>query len=77
MEHRSTFRCKKSNTKMTSHYLEFAHSPENFEWVVLEHIPYSYNYESILFEREQRWVFRLRTNTLGLNDDIPWNALSG
>ena len=77
MDHRSTFRCVKTNTKLTSHLSRCAHSRDSFEWVVLEHIPYSHDHEAILFEREQRWVFRLKTSTLGLNEDIPWNALSG
>ena len=61
---------------MTSHYLEFSHSPEDINWVVLEQVPYSQNCEQILFEKEQRWIFRLRTHIHGLNDAIPWNALS-
>ena len=74
-EHRSNFRCKKNTTKMTLHFLETAHTPDDFTWVVLEHVSKVDNCETVLFSKEQRWIFRLGTNIHGLNDDIPWGQL--
>ena len=67
IEHCSTIRCKKDNTKMTSHFLELGHTPNDIRWTVIERTPSPH-----LLEREQRWVFRLGTHIRGLNDNIPW-----
>ena len=67
IEHCSTIRCKKANTKMTTHFLELGHTPNDLHWTVIERTPGQH-----LLEREQRWVFRLGTHINGLNDNIPW-----
>ena len=74
-EHRSNFKCKKSTTKMAAHYIEANHAFNDFTWVVLEHVPRVDNCESVLFTKEQRWIFRLGTDRHGLNDDIPWSQV--
>ena len=67
-EHCSTIRCKKTNTKLTTHFAEMNHTPNDLTWVVNERTDNQY-----LYEREQRWVFRLGTHIRGLNDNIPWS----
>ena len=71
-EHRSTIRRGRSSTRLTNHYIELHHSPDDLSWTVLETV----NKESLLFVKEQRWVFRLGTSTSGLNDAIPWSTLN-
>ena len=75
-EHRSSIRCKKSNTKMTSHFLELGHSADDLSWVILESLPATDNCERVLLEKEQRWIFRLGSHVDGLNEGIPWGALT-
>ena len=59
---------------MFSHFSQFHHTPNDFKWTVLEKIDDNIvNSEKILYEREQRWVHHLKSNTSGLNDDVPWN----
>ena len=73
MEHRSNVRCKKNTTRMLRHFTEFQHTTEDLNWVILEKLDASTkNPEKVLYEREQRWVHRLRSNLIGLNDDIQW-----
>ena len=70
-EHRSNIRCKKSNTRLLAHFLESNHTPNDCRWTVLESVCATCpNVETLLFEREQRWVFRLSTHLIGLNDEI-------
>ena len=75
LEHRSNIRCKRSTTKMLTHFDEKGHGPNDFSWTVLEQSPAIPNLEQSLLRKEQRWVFRLQTDTRGLNDQIPWNQL--
>ena len=75
-EHRSTFRCKKSNTKLTRHYLEMGHTENDMRWVVIDKLNGSTpNISEKLFRFEQRWVYRLRTHTHGLNEEIQWGQI--
>ena len=60
---------------MASHFLEINHTPDDFTWVILEHVPRVDNCESVLFTKEQRWIFRLGTDRHGLNDEIPWSQV--
>ena len=75
LEHRSNIRCKRSTTKMLTHFDEMDHGPNDFRWTVLEQSPLVPNLEQSLLKKEQRWVFRLQSDTRGLNDHIPWNQL--
>ena len=72
LEHRSTIRCGRVTTKMTQHFADMKHPPDVFSWTVLE----TQGTQKRLFEREQRWVFRLNTSISGLNDAIPWSSIS-
>ena len=71
MEHRSTIRCGRSATRLTNHYLDKKHTADQLEWTILEPVA-----KTLLFEREQRWVFRLKTALDGLNDSIPWSQFN-
>ena len=53
-EHRSNIRCKRATTKMSTHYIETGHKPNDFHWVVLEQIPDTPTSKKVLFEKEQR-----------------------
>ena len=70
-EHRSTIRCGRSSTKLTNHYIELQHRPDDMYWTVLETV----NKVSFLFLKAQRWVFSLGTANSGLTDAIPWSSL--
>ena len=74
-EHRSNIRCKRVTTKMLTHFAENGHGPDDLSWLVLEQSIAIPNLEQSLLRKEQRWVFRLRTDVRGLNDQIPWNQL--
>lgn len=77
-EHKSTFRCQKTNTGLTKHFVEQKHTHHEFSWTVLEKplIPgHIKDISRFLFTKEQKWVFRLKSDSLGLNDAIPWVAL--
>ena len=74
-EHRSTIRCKKTSTKLTCHYLDKQHQPNDLEWTVLETVSEDDKTAKSLFRKEQQWIFRLLTSVTGLNDDIPWTQL--
>ncbi|XP_078504074.1 uncharacterized protein LOC144762705 [Lissotriton helveticus] len=74
-EHRSNVRCRKPTTKMSRHFLELNHTPNDMRWTIIEHLDGGHNNNNRLFEKEQRWVHRLGTHQLGLNDDIPWNSV--
>ena len=69
LEHRSNIRCQRKTTKMSTHFVTARHSPDDLQWTVLEQI----NRNSPLYEKEQRWVHRLRTSLCGLNEEIQWN----
>ena len=74
MEHRSNVRCKKTTTRMLHHYVELQHTTEDLNWVILEKLdPYIKNPEKTLYKHEQRWIHRLHSNIVGLNDDIQWS----
>ena len=70
-EHRSNLRCKKNMTKMLNHFLTFEHSVNELRWVVLEQLDAS-GHDGLLYEKEQRWVYKLQTHKTGLNDDIQF-----
>lgn len=73
-EHKSNIRLKKNTTKLCSHFVEQNHSIEDLRWTVIEKIPEGTpNVEKVLYEKEQRWVDRLKTNQYGLNDEISWH----
>ena len=75
LEHMSTIRCKKSNTRLTNHFLITKHLATDLHWVILEQVGSCNNTtEHALFEKEQRWVHRLSTYANGLNDNIPFGA---
>ena len=75
-EHRSTFRCRKDNTRLTRHYLEKGHSENDLKWAIIEKFKGNTpNVAEKLLYYEQRWIFRLKANVLGLNDDIQWSQL--
>lgn len=61
---------------MTTHFLEKGHTPNDMRWVVLEIQQPHTDMEKKLLEKEQRWVFRLRSHIVGLNDDIPWGQFT-
>ena len=70
-EHRSNIRCKKSNTRLLTHFQENNHTSNDLRWTVLEMVNSNCpNVERLLYEKEQRWVFRLKSHIKGLNDDI-------
>ncbi|KAJ1199677.1 hypothetical protein NDU88_003510 [Pleurodeles waltl] len=71
-EHRSTLRCQRASTKLTKHFIESQHTPDDLRWAVLERITSTKDCTRRLFEKEQHWVFNLETHRSGLNDDIPW-----
>ena len=58
---------------MANHYITHNHSLDDLRWVVIEQIDDSMqNPEAILCEKEQRWVYRMNTNSTGLKDDVQW-----
>ena len=70
----SNIRCHRTNTKLATHYFEAKHTADDLTWTVLESIKGDIpNYENYLYEKEKRWVHRLKINKVGLNDDIIWN----
>ena len=71
-EHRSIIRYHKQSTKLTAHLLEMNHTADDVKWVVLEALMPWNDLEKRLFEREQRWVFRLSTHPTGLNENLRW-----
>lgn len=77
-EHKSNFRCKKTVTRLMKHFVDANHKPDEFSWTVLEK-PYIPSHISdvpkFLFMKEQRWVYRLLSDSRGLNDTIPWGSL--
>lgn len=73
IEHKSNIRCGRSTTKMCNHYIEKCHTIDQLTWSFLE-ANASWN-ATTLFRKEQPWVFRLRSNINGLNDEIPWIEL--
>ena len=76
-EHRSSIRCKRITTKLTTHYSEHSHTADDIMWSIIEQIVASPTMmEKKLFEKEQRWIYRLSTNKKGLNDDIPWQNIN-
>lgn len=77
-EHMSTMRRRKQATRLTTHFLDKRHSPDELRWLVLEqpYIPSHVTDVSLfLLRKEQKWVFKLHSDTEGLNDDIPWMQL--
>mgnify|MGYP002804607152 FL=1 len=68
LEHRSNIRCLRKTTKMCTHFTTVHHSPNDIKWTVLEQV----NSSHLLYEKEQRWVHRLRTSTQGLNEEVQW-----
>ena len=75
-EHRSTFRCKQSNTKLTRHYMEKNHGEDDLKWCVIDKLDKNDpNVTKRLFRYEQRWIYRLKTHRFGLHDDIQWNLI--
>ena len=75
-EHRSTFRCKKTNTKLTRHYLEMGHTENDIRWVIIDKLNGNApNVSEKLFRFEQRWVYRLHTHTHGLNEEVQWSQI--
>ena len=76
-EHRSSIRCKRITTKLITHYSEYRHTADDIKWTIIEQVMTSpMKIEQKLFEKEQRWVYRLSTNTKGLKDDIPWHHIN-
>lgn len=77
IEHKSNITCKKVTTKMSKHFIDTGHHSEDINWVILETLrSRNGDVERILYEKEQRWVHRLKTDREGLNDNIPWHALN-
>ncbi|KAJ1143227.1 hypothetical protein NDU88_009538 [Pleurodeles waltl] len=75
-EHRSTIRCKRDATRLTEHYISSNHHPDHMQWVVLDQLKTTTtNAKQKLLLYEQRWIWRLQTDTRGLNDNIQWSAL--
>ncbi|XP_078505572.1 uncharacterized protein LOC144763652 [Lissotriton helveticus] len=54
VDHRSNIRCKRATTKMTTHFIEKQHTPNDKKWVVLEHRKPTENLKQKLLEKEQR-----------------------
>lgn len=76
-EHRSTIRCKKNISKLTSHFITQGHTPNDLTWTIIEQLPeLAVDNEKKLLSKEQRWIYRLSTQTNGLNDAIPWNSVT-
>lgn len=78
LEHKSTIRCGKQINRLTTHFLEAGHDATDFRWVVLDKHTLTHpttNMTEFLF-RKERWVFRLHTDTNGLNDEILWFSLT-
>ena len=56
---------------MLNHFLERKHTVNDLQWVILEKLDeHIKNHEQVLYEKEQRWVHRLKTNLGGLNDEV-------
>ena len=75
-EHCSSIRCKRSNTKLTSHFIEKQHTAQDICWTVIEQlIEGETQIEKKLLEYEQRWIYRLSTYPEGLNEEVPWTNM--
>ena len=72
-EHCSSIRCKRSNTKLTSHFIERQHTTQDIRWTVIEQLSdEGTQIEKKLLEYEQRWIYRLSTYPDGLIEEVPW-----
>ena len=74
-EHLSNIRCKRNTTKMSSQCIEQKHTDKNMTWTVIEQVirPMK-NIENTLYEKKQRWIYKLPTYR-ELNHEIMWNTI--
>ena len=75
-EHRSTIRCKRTATKLTNHFLDLHHGPNDMKWTVIEALSQPLPSKRSLLLKEQRWIYRLGSHCHGLNEEIQWTIVT-